>query len=164
MVMHLAQAHALLVSGCDQAPASANPTLGGRPIPWVLGRGPVPVLCEPWSQVHRLHRKKRGFSACVARLQALRELAVGDSRASAPLPRLEIWADEGELDTSLIHKLTVKTGLETRLFPAAALNEALEAVRQAVGPEHVGHPNPLVASLAFVKSLSEPRPPPNPDA
>ena len=148
-VLHLAQAPALVVTGCDRAPTASDLQVGGRPAPWVLGlhgrqdagqkndgqknHRPVTVIAEPWSQLQALHRRKRGFSALCGRLQALLEVlggeptlseVTGTGQASARRVRIEIWAD-GDEDPDRVLLDKVARQLAQRTDAELELEEAV---------------------------------------
>ncbi len=154
-VMYLAQAHTRFVGGCERVVIAPRLELGGRPVPWVLGLGASCVIAEPWSHLHRLHRRKRGFTALVGRLRALVEIA--SAQLASGEPRLEVWCDGEEApDQLLLEKVGKQLELSIHTISRAELSDALERVRDAVTPEHLDDENPLVAVLAFEKSLSQP--------
>lgn len=150
-VLHLAQAHTRFVLGCDRAPTCPKLEIGGRPAPWVLGLGEVTVICEPWSAVRRLHRRKRGFSAAVSRFRDLLALPTNTERV-----RVEVWADgEEDLDPVLLEKMGRQ--LETPIIPVGLheLPGALAAVRNSITADWVADPNPLVAVLAWMVAVGD---------
>lgn len=153
-ILQLAEAHVRLVGGCARASASATGSLGGRPVPWVLGHGGGPVIvAESWDLLAAHHRRKRGFTALCQRLNSLLELARSHMKSDAAI--VQVWADgENNLDAVLLAKVALQIGSPIELFEQAGLPAAMAAVQKAITAQHVTDYNPLVAALGFVKSLS----------
>ncbi len=155
-ILQLAQAHALLVTGCDKAPTSHKGQVGGRPMPWVLGMGDTVVIAEPWSQLHAVHRRKRGFTALCDRLRALCEMV--DQQLKPQELLLQVWADDGDLDEALLEKVARQLNRPIELYTAARLPGVLDAVRAAVTPDHAADQNPLIAVLGWLAGQDGLRP------
>ncbi len=152
MIQSLAQAHAMIVLGCGRAPMARGADMRGRPVPWVLGiGGDVVVIAEPWSRLHRIHRRKRGFSAVCDRLRALCALAA--SELGSDEPRLEIWGDELEPDTTLIAKIEGQLDRRIEVYDGARIKTALNAVRDRITPHEAGSPNTLLGVLAWMHEI-----------
>lgn len=155
----LAQAHTLLVRGCTSAPVAPRLVLDGRPMPWVLGLGgSALIVSEPWSQLRALHRRKRGFSAATGRLQSVIE-AARQTGTDLPL-RVEVWQDAaGQVpDARLLEMMGQQIAQDIEVFGPPGLRAAIAAVEEAAGAQHVGHANPLIAVLAWRKSLLDAEP------
>ncbi len=135
------------MAGCERVATSDTGLVGGRPVPWLLGLPSPAIVAEPWSRIHALHRKKRGFSAVCARLEALAALV--------ETPELQVWMDgEEPPDADLLAKIGRQIGYEIRVFDRAALVRAMADVERVISPQHTIHHNVLVASLALRSALN----------
>lgn len=152
-MLSLAQAHTLLVRGCERAPIAPRLELGGRPMPWVLGLGDPVVIAEPWSKLRALHRRKRGFSHLCDRLEALGKLARAEFPDRAVVA--EVWADEGEPDPGLLEKVARRLGIPIEVVDSAGIRLALEAVERVVPADLGDHPNPLIAVLSWRRRIAD---------
>ena len=148
--MRLVEAHALLVHGCKRTACAPRLLIGRRPVPWVLGLEPT-IVAEPWSNLHALHRRKRGFTAACQRLEAVLDVV----RSAAPGPvTLEVWSDDGTFDAGLLTKIGARLDAPLVAVGPPQIAEALAAVRARLTPAHASHTNPLIAVLSWADSVT----------
>lgn len=156
-VRRLAEAYAIVVTGCTKTTLARELRDGKLELPWVIGfRDTVVHVAEPWSHLHALHRHKRGFSAMRDRLGAIVEMVEATSRPSEI--RVEIWSDDGTFDDKLCLELARVVGRPVELFPPDRITEALSAVRRGLTAEHVRAVNPLLAVLSWVSAVEHDTP------
>jgi len=147
-MMHLAEAHALIVSGSTRTFTAPKLAKAGRPLPWVLGIGTPTVIAEPWSHLHKLHRRKRGFRAICDRLQVLIDSVHATSDSSALT--LQVWEDEGTIDRPLLEKVGRQVEQPIQVWGPEEIRETLRLVKAGITEDRAQHHNPLLAVLGWL--------------
>lgn|GEM_PF-4596574 len=158
-MMYLAEAHAVLSPGCTKTFTAPKLSKAGRPLPWVLALGTTTILADPWSHLHKLHRRKRGFRAICDRLRVL--IASVNTAPTSSVITLQVWEDEGTIDRPLLEKVGRQIELPIQIFGANEIQEALRSVTEANPNDLRDHHNPILSVLSWVthwNSLHIPRP------
>ena len=148
--MHLAEANAILALGCTKTYTASKLAKAGRPLPWVLGLGPSTVIAEPWSHIHKLHRRKRGFRAVCDRLKVL--LASARSMPDCPTVVLQVWEDEATIDGPLLEKVGRQLDQPISIVGAVEIQKALALVRTSASENLHAHHNPILAVLGWLSA------------
>ena len=97
--------------------------------PWVIGYEPN-VLAESWAYWHRIHRRKRGFTAVVERLTTL----VQHTRPVA----VQVWEDAPGIDRSLVEKWGLAVGLSVTVVDRAEIARLWRRFEAEPPPERAG--------------------------
>jgi hypothetical protein len=149
-MMCLAEAHAALSPGCAKTFTAPKLAKAGRPLPWVLGLGTTTIIAEPWSHLHKLHRRKRGFRFICDRLRVL--IASVNTTPTSSAITLQVWEDEGTIDRPLLEKVARHIEVPIHVFGPDEIRETIHTITTDIPTDLRHHHNPILSVLGWITS------------
>jgi hypothetical protein len=125
---------------------------GPRPMPWALSSDGNYVV-ELWSTLHRIHRRKNGFTHVVEHLSRIEDSVMSLSGCERPV--FEVWEEPNgdPLDAKLVQQWADRIRSSLHTITTADLAIRLQKIQRLESlPEREEH-NPLLQCESLKRSL-----------